>query len=79
MIAHLLNTGDWRSWDNVDVEDWCARAIALLVKKWNQFDSFKDGSASSEAAYLESQRLFLDWDSPDLGVKKGFTALWPSS
>jgi hypothetical protein len=39
-IAHLLNTGDWRRWDTVDVEDWCARAIELLVKNWQQFDAF---------------------------------------
>ena len=39
-IAHLLNTGDWRRWDTIDVEDWCNRAIDLLSKNWHQFDAF---------------------------------------
>lgn len=39
-IAHLLNTGDWRRWDTIDIEDWCARAIELLAKNWQQFDAF---------------------------------------
>ena len=39
-IAHLLNTGDWRRWDTIDVEDWCNRAIELLSKNWHQFDAF---------------------------------------
>ena len=34
-IAHLLNTGDWRRWDTIDVEDWCNRAIELLSKNWH--------------------------------------------
>ena len=39
-IAHLLNTGDWRRWDTIDIEDWCNRAIELLAKNWQQFDAF---------------------------------------
>ena len=39
-IAHLLQTGDWRRWDTIDIEDWCNRAIELLAKNWQQFDAF---------------------------------------
>ena len=59
-IAHLLNTGDWRRWDTIDVEDWCARAIELLAKNWQQFDAFDctvepSSLAASDFAAVEAK------------------------
>ena len=72
-IAHLLNTGDWRRWDTIDVEDWCARAIALLVK--NGISSIPSMMVHHlKATHLESQRLFLIGIVPIQG-SKGFTSM----
>lgn len=76
-IAHLLNTGDWRRWDTLNVHEWCDNVTRLLAKNYGKFKAFEeDGSAYTEWEVLLGQVEFLDWDDRAPGKKRLYALLF---